>query len=390
MKTVDSLLPAIANDIGKIKNHIPAKDKRILLSLAKQSSSGTFLTENQANLLVKILKENIVVMKTVYTDVEEVVDQNKWTKTFRAIKKIRKIYIAPDFSETFVVEFSFNTRLKEKMHLINAGVRGNILSSGAKNVITLNEENLFLVLSTFAKDGFEIDEKLKEFYREICEIKKSVDHPLEIFTTKNEKLKQAVINELTAIEPENALMLQDRKIRYQYEISANLGKKSLAEKIAQRTDRRVFANSEEIDFGALVDAFDELARWPVLIVFDGHHPEKDKKTVKMLAQALAGKAAADNVGIYFRYDGEADTVKFNQEIAALHFNKPLDDCTLVAGISNSKIPKFMIKSGWKPRAVISITNNFRSNKASVYFSDVDLIIYYTSTQPLGESIYAIM
>ena len=98
----------------------------------------------------------------------------------------------------------------------------------------------------------------------------------------------------------------------------------------------------------------------------------------------------NEVGIYFRYDKENDSANFNQEVALLGYNKNLGDSTVIAGISNNKLPKFMLKSGWKPQTVISFTNSFRANKASVYCMDVDLVIYYTSTQPLDEKIHVLM
>ena len=53
MKTVDTLLIELFQQgIDKLDSQIPNKDKRILVSLARQLNSGNFLTENQAKLLV--------------------------------------------------------------------------------------------------------------------------------------------------------------------------------------------------------------------------------------------------------------------------------------------------------------------------------------------------
>jgi hypothetical protein len=71
-------------------------------------------------------------------------------------------------------------------------------------------------------------------------------------------------------------------------------------------------------------------------------------------------------------------------------NAKLSPTTMVAGIANNKLPKFMIKNGWYPNSVISFSNNFKNNKSSYYCDSVDLIVYYNDKQPLGGDIDAIM
>ena len=92
----------------------------------------------------------------------------------------------------------------------------------------------------------------------------------------------------------------------------------------------------------------------------------------------------NNVGIYFRFDSAGDSNKdFNATISNLGYNAKLDKHTLVAGIANNKLPKFMLKNGWYPNSVISFSNNFKGNKTSVYCNAVDLIVYYNDKRPLG-------
>jgi hypothetical protein len=145
MSTVDSLLPLIANNIKTVEHVIPKKDKRILLSMAKQLTIGVFLTENQGNLLIKIIKENITPMTTVIPDVENTIEEPMWSKSFREVNRFKKIFISSEFLNSFVVEFSFNTRLRDKISQANHRLRGNISSIGSKYIITLTEENLSLI-----------------------------------------------------------------------------------------------------------------------------------------------------------------------------------------------------------------------------------------------------
>jgi len=184
-------------------------------------------------------------------------------------------------------------------------------------------------------------------------------------------------------------LLQDRKIRYQYKNTQKIQENSLENKIANRESRKIFVGAD-IGFTELMSSLKNLKRFPVMLIFDGHQSLKDKKNLKFVENAVKELNLGDDIGIYFRYNKESDSEKFNQEINALAYNKDLTGTTTVVGISNNKIPKFMIKSQWKPQTVISFTSSFKSNKSYVYCSDVDLIVYYGVTQPLDQEVHAIV
>ena len=140
----------------------------------------------------------------------------------------------------------------------------------------------------------------------------------------------------------------------------------------------------------LIKSLKELNRLPVLVIFEGHDPKVNKLTLDLLQTALEKNEITDNVGIYFRFGNVADTSGFNETISTLKYNSLLTEQTNLAGIANTKLPKFMIKSEWKPQSVISFTTSFRNNKSSVYCNDVDLIVYYTDKQPLHGGVSVIL
>jgi hypothetical protein len=240
MNTVDSLLAPIFREIKQLESSINSKDKRILVSLYKQVNSGVFLTENQANLLVKILKENLPIVSSLIPDVEITIQSNTWSRNFREIRKIRKIYLSADFPNCFLVEFNFNSKLKEKISQLNSVIQGILPVTSLKYAISLTEVNLYETLNTFSKDKFEIDAQLLVFFEEIQNIQKTVVNPFEILSTTHEKLKNSVFEDVGLIDTSNALMLHDRKIRYQYEISEKIEENTLASKIATRNNRKIF------------------------------------------------------------------------------------------------------------------------------------------------------
>ena len=389
MNTLDSLLPIISSNIRQVEHKLPKKDKKILLSLSRQLTTGNFLTENQANLFVKILKENLTAMKTIVSYTEECIEANLWSKKFRIINVFRKIYPSKEDLGHFIVEFNFNSKLKDKIQKIMF-LNNNCFSRGTKYYIPLTEEAIFSVISAFKNDGFEIDGKILAFFQEIEKVKNSSITDFDIFSLKSEKLKKIVEEDVGAISTENLILLNDRKFRYQYQIFEKNQENSLTAKIAYREKKDIFVSNEKFSLEDVVESLKNLKRFPVLVVFDGHNSKKDKKSLDTLKLAQEKLGIKGNIGIYFRYDKAEDLESFNNELALLQYNKNLSADTVIAGISNSKLPKFMLNLGWKPGAIISFTNNFKSNKSAVYFSDVDLIIYYGSSKPLDEKIYEIL
>ena len=146
----------------------------------------------------------------------------------------------------------------------------------------------------------------------------------------------------------------------------------------------MWIDSSQTALDEVVGALGALDRLPLLVIFNGHESKECLKNLEKLAISLKNYGVNSGVGIYFRFDNVTDQNKnFNNLINQLGYNSQLSDSTLVAGIANNKLPKFLLKSKWYPKSVISFSNNFKSNKTSVYCDAVDLIVYYNEKRPLG-------
>lgn len=388
--TVDQILKTLTQQIKTVDFKISAKDRRILISLSGQIDQGNFLTENQANLLLKILKENTSTITLDGIDLEKELQLPLWSQNFRVIEKIRKIYLPESHPDQIFIEFTYDKRLKNKLLSLNGKISGSVTSISAKiHAVAFCEKNIHMVVKEFAGDRFDIDEKIFIFDQEIRRILKDNINPYNVFQLENEILKKSIENEIGPISHDNLLLLQDRKFRYQYQISEKIAEKSLTADIAQRQSTKIFVDSKKVSLVSLVKSIKELHRFPLLLIFDGHVSKTDKKSLDLLTEAIAINNIDDQVGIYFRFNQATDLSNFNTAIADLKYNKNLGPNTTIAGISNNKIPKFLVNSEWKPNSIISFTANFRNNKSYVYFSDVDLAIYYTDRQPLGGGIDAV-
>jgi hypothetical protein len=288
------------------------------------------------------------------------------------------------------VEFTHDKRLKNKLLSLNGKLSGSVTSISPKvNAVLFCEKNIRLVVKEFANDNFVIDEKIVNFDQEIRKILKTNNNPFNIFQLENTAVKKLIKDEVGPITYDNLLLLHDRKLRYQYEISEKITEKSLTADIAQRQSTRIFIDSNAVSLVALLKSIKELHRFPLLIIFDGHNSKTDKKTLNLLAEAITANDLDDKVGIYFRFTQSSDLSNFNATVGELKYNKKLDSTTTIVGIANNKIPKFLVNLNWKPNSIISFTANFKNNKSYVYFSDIDLSIYYADRQPLSGGIDAV-
>ena len=196
MTTVDKLLIELYHQgIDQLDAAIPTRDKKILISLSKQIISGRFLTENQSNLLVKILKENLQFILSNNSDATVLLDTPRWSQQFRVLAQVRKIYLSKSDNGQILVEFTYNKRLRQLITDINKLIEGQLLSvSSTQYSIPLTEKNIFTVVKTFKSSNFEIDSILMKFYEEIVEILKKPNAQFEVFNITNEKIISSIKN----------------------------------------------------------------------------------------------------------------------------------------------------------------------------------------------------
>jgi hypothetical protein len=230
-----------------------------------------------------------------------------------------------------------------------------------------------------------------EFYEEISNILSTDVDMFDVFDLPNKNIITAITNEIGNITPENVLLLNDRRLRFQYSIYPKSSESSLVNSLANRPSTKVWVDSNTTPLTEVVRALHQLNRLPVLVVFNGHESKECLQNLKKLSDALKNNNINGSNGIYFRFDNVTDSNKdFNHTISQLGYNSPLNENTLVAGIANNKLPKFLIKAPWYPMSVITFSNNFKSNKTSVYCDAVDLIVYYNDKRPLGGGVDAVV
>lgn len=380
-KHIDELLLDFhADNFNNCSLETPKNDLRIMKSLARQLQANKFLTQNQANLLVKILTENI---ENITFD-KTLLDNPTWSKPYRVIEQVRNIFID---GETLGIEFNFNKTIKQKVIALEDKIEGTKTIIKGTHYVQLTEHNIYTVITDLKRHKFNIDQQLLDWYDEIAVVINANINPFEFKNLTAEDIAKFGEDVEKFNDP---VFVNDRAIRYQYYTDPLETHNTLAEKIADRSEPRVHINMDTVELSDVINAITELDRFPILVVFDKFNVEETIKHVKMLNESITS-FDNDQTGIYFRYDNKTVTEQeFNQYIKDNHLNASLEEDTLIAGTLYNNIPKFMITSKWHPKTVISFTNSFKNNKATAYCSDVDLVIFYNSFKPLGAKINEIV
>jgi len=388
MLTIDNILLNIEqHGIDKLNSSVPVKDRRILKNLVRMIQMPAFITESQGRLLIKILQENMEALHFIGSELIPSLKNPSWSKSFKTVEIVKQISIIKNSAgESFIdIECSFNKEIKKSLTTITRNIEGSAstITLGRRTSFLLTEKNLYNIVKEFDKHDFDKSEQVIKLYNDVCSLDFSgTKSSLDIHKTANVKLKNRLVKNIGVIDSTNMLLLEDRKIEFQYTVKSNLDDSSLANKIAKRTNNKIFINSSEYTLLDVAQAIRQLRKMPALCIFDEYDAGASVKNLKIVKEVVDAVDPTINVGAYFRFNNSGDGEKFNKLISEYGFNKQLDNNNRVSIIANGKIPKFFLKSDWYPKTVISFSNHFRNNKTSVYCNSCDLIVYYTSSQPM--------
>lgn len=391
MTSLDLLLVKIVSQCpAPLEKVVPQRDANVLRNLANSISGPLFITENQSKLLMRVLGENKGCFPEFESEITEHLAMPTWSRSFREIDQIRKMYIDNQSdNKMIVIEFTFSANIRKLLTQWSKNIENLVQADNGKTYFAeLTEQNIVQLVELLRPHGFTIDDEIVKYY----DIIKSWDETeVKSQFMMTSMTSQNFVKQITAdlgITTEiDKNIIHDRSIRYRYytgEVLEDDG--TLVRKIATRGGNRIWIDKNQHTMTELVSALVALKRAPVMVVFDNWEESKTLGTLDELSQALAENNIDDKVGIYFRLPNNDNGHKFNAMIAEKKFNKYLDVDTAVVGVQSGKIPKFMLTSQWKPKSVISIDNQFRSSKTAVYASNCcDLIVTYTDKPPIVEN-----
>lgn len=395
MNIADNVLKRIAIDhADSMSRSVSSRDAKVLKNLAKLVDDAKYITKNQANLVLKILSDNADHLPEFREDIHALVETPVWARPFRIVQQRRKIFIDHTLEyPQIIIELTYSAELQKIIVGLSKSVEGFYqMAPGKAYGAALTEKNIVELIDKLKTFKFSVSDELKELYNTIKSWSKTdYEEQYRITTISYPNFEKQIVADLgfdTAIDER---IICDRSNRYQYFVknSENFENlpKNLTEVIAFRKQSKVWVDNTTYDLTEILEAFKTLRRLPTLVVFDTRDSTKCLEKLKKLSESLEKIGITDGVGIYFRLDNDAPGKEFNQFIAEKKFNCHLDHNTKIVGVQSGKIPKFLLKTDWKPMSVVSLDHPLRHSKTAVYASCCDLIITHTESEPIIETRY---
>jgi hypothetical protein len=390
---IDQLLYKIVKeDTEYTQLNLTKKDFNTLTSLYESLSSDFYVTENQARLILKIIKENHKRLSKFSEEIASSIVDPVWLKTFRQVESIKKFFIDLGHADGpfLTIEVTYNSQIRKLLNATMSNLEEYGLAEGFKTFkVALTEKNIVTLYEMLAPLNFEIDITIKNHYETIKSWSKhDAEDQFTLENIPNKNFNNQLIADIGIDNQDNELIIIDRSLRYCYtpKIVKNPGE-NLIESIAHRTKTRLWVDKNQHSLSELIGSLKKLHRLPVMMIFEIQDTTKFQENLKLLSQALEENEIFDNIGIYFRLANTEDGKKFNQEIANRQYNKMLDHATKVAVVQSGKLPKFFLKNHWKPMSIINIDPRMgsRHGKTAVYSNCCDLIIDYAIEKPLEET-----
>ena len=392
MITIDKLLSDLLTQYPDyVEIAVGKKDFETMKGLHTAIVSPGFITENQGNLVIKLLQENRKKLLQMAEEIGQVLAAGQWSRSFRQVEQIKKMYISKNHENdvSMIIEFSYNsvirkilTELSKTVEGLAAGIAGKIYTA------YLTEKNIVALVEALEPMRFEIEDTILTHYKTIKSWSETeIQNQFLISNMENSNFQKHITADLGIATAIDQNIISDRSMRYQYntENVKNHGE-TLTEVIANRSKTKVWVDKNQHTLTEVISTIIELRRLPMLVVFDVNDEVKTHENLEKLSDALEENGIFEGVGIYFRLPNNEQGKKFNQLIATKNYNHTLDDTAIIATVQSGKIPKFFLKTEWKPMSVISLDSRMglRHGKTSVYANCCDLIIEWADQPTLLE------
>jgi hypothetical protein len=383
------LLNIAANKSYELNAIVPPRESNVLKSLANSVSSNLFITENQSRLLLKVLKETHHLFGDMSEEIADTVKNPSWSKPFRMIEQIKKLYIEGD-SDTapmLTIEFTFSANVRKVLTQANKDIENLVQGVNGKLYhAELTERNIVTLVDMLRPLDFDIDTNVLAYYDTIKEWDEDkVRNQFLLTNMSNQNFLKNITADLGVSTPIDQNIIHDRSVRYRY-FPGNVLEQdgTLTREIATRGKSKVWINKKDRSLGEIVSSLIDLKRLPLLVVFDSFEHTKSHAILSELSE-IFDSHDLHNIGIYFRLQNVDNGTKFNELVAKKQYNQYLGPDTQVVGVQSGKIPKFLLSTNWKPMSVLSIDSQLRNSKTAVYASCCDLVITYSELPPMVEN-----
>lgn len=390
MTAIDILLVKIINSKSEdLKKVLPKKDFKVLSNLSKSVLLPSFITYSQSRLLLKLLALHSKKMPEFIEEIEESLQNPSWSHVFRETEEMKKVYAHHNHenSSSIIVETHYSSEIKKSLKELEEEISLQQSFNKPKCYISpLTELNLVAIVEKLTPHNFLISEELENYYKIIKSwSKKEIISQFELENITNSNLLNQLSDDLSG-NFDDPMLLIDRSLRYGYvPPSFEENSENLTNILVNRQKTTVWVDKKKFMLEQIFSSLKQLKRFPVMLIFDAHDQAKCLTDLGNLSKILEKNEIFDNVGIYFRLINDPIGTEFNKIVGEKKYNSYLDEKIKVVGIQNGKIPKFFIKTQWKPASIVMLSSYLKNSKTAVFADNCDLIIVHTDNEPFDHT-----
>lgn len=392
LTSLEDLIIDVCNPInGFDKELLAPRDRSILYSMASQLKKSIALTENQASLAVKIIRDNNHIYKTI-EGLDSFLNNPKYKNPFRIVDWGRKIFLHSN--ETIGIKFPFNASFIKLLEKIPS--RKIFDTSTKSHTYKLTEDNIYRIVELFSSQEFDIDPIIYSWYQEIVKIRNHleefiptadiVDNQIEILNCN--RIAETYFNEnKTDNLISNAILCKKMGLNFTKSFKdyvSALDINPYIKKILFHDKYHSFVRkSEMFNNKSIAELIKEINNYPILF-FMSETPEFSEDFENLIANLNAVGIENKDMSVLFRSDYNN---KFNQFIKDNDLNNFYNEDTKIVFLKY-KIPKFLYKLSFNPSMIISNSLLYVHYTAQKMIESHPLVLYYTeeSGKSLGTKI----
>jgi len=352
-------------------------DLHIVKSLGRQLGNNNAFTQKQSVIGLRLVKKYSSLLSASGFETEKILDNNVFKWPFRTIDRTKSLYID---GEKIVLKSPFIADVvnKVKKRKTPFYFKGEYNGETKEWAFDYNENNVEFLVNLVNGMNFSIDEKIKNDFKKINEIKKkALDH----YPILVKKMGGYVYNDIVIEEQDPRRAIMQSKLQgclvYDDGVVDALKPKQKMDSVLLGDSRNWFINSNVcsyLDIFSLINTVDQC-----IIMCSSNNIEQLQEIVGSLFSAgYTGK----DIGVMFRFKSSKDFFEGNKYIKNMNVNQ-FDPKKKIL-IINEKIPKPLLTNNIDPQLIFSCLPTVPSHyKTQAYLESKPTVIYYCGSKPTG-------
>lgn len=378
---IEDLISYISNPVNRVPyNQMLKKDIGLIMNISNQLKNNISLTNGQADLLVKVLKENLSIFSNI-PNIDLMLTDPKFKFSFRKLDTSRKISLLTIEDKQYIaIKFPFNNKINNILYSITNKCQFDKLKK--VYLMPLTTKNVHDVVDKLKEHGFnEVDETVSNWYNQMKVIYQEPEsytptidinglHNVNQFTTSyfNSQKKDTLIS--------NMFLARTLKINLAESIKDELKKLNLSpmtDLILNSSKNKIKINSNTTNISAIAGAIKDIEAYPITIILnDDQHVNQNLENwfIDLSNTGITSK----EISVLFRSASNKDVNTF---IKNNSLNNIVSEETKVVFIKQ-KVPKILFKIGFKPKLIISTSGLYAHYTAQKMVDTHPFVIYYTN------------